>query len=98
MITLKLMPDYHCYPLWGVDDDNWGNIDPHTLPISARLTDDLIQWASEYDNTLNMEDPLNSGFKNKEEELSFKNKGEKLRKRLESELGNNYSIFLKIVL
>ena len=27
-IKIKLMPDYECYPLWGLNIDNIGNIEP----------------------------------------------------------------------
>lgn len=98
MIKIKLMPDYHCYPLWREDDYNFDNIDPYSLPISKILASDLIQWAKEYDATLNIEDPLNSGFENMEAELSFRNKGENLFERLKLELGNKYYITLKIII
>lgn len=97
MIKIKLMPDYHCYPLWEDSDNNFENIDPYSLPISKILANDLIQWAKEYDTTLDIDDPLSSGFKNTEEELSFRHKGENLFERLKLELGSQYSITLKIV-
>ena len=97
MIRIKLMPDYHCYPLWE-EDNNFDNIDPYSLPISKTLANDLMQWAKEYDITLDIDDPLNSGFKNIESELYFKQKGEYLLERLKSELGSQYSINLKIVI
>lgn len=96
MVKIKLMPDYHCYPLWGMDDDNWGNIRPSALPISKALAEDLMQWAAEYDATLNGDDPLNSSFSSAQEEWRFKDQGEKLLDRLRLELGNNYTVVLNM--
>ena len=96
MIKIKLMPDYQCYPLWGISENNLGNIDPKSLPISEGLISSLMDWAKEYDATLNLEDPLSSGFATKELELAFKKEGEYLLKRLRTELGNSYQLILKI--
>lgn len=96
MIKIKMMPDYHCYPLWGAMDENIGNIDPKSLPISKELIKDLTCWAKQYDSTLNLEDPLNSGFPDENSALLFKKNGEELFLRLKKELGGNYLVFLKI--
>lgn len=96
MIELKLMPDYQCYPLWGVGGDNLGNIDPNSLPISEDLKLKLAKWANQYDATLNLDDPLKSGFSSEKEELSFRECGEKLLNRLQIELGSQYVVYLKI--
>ena len=96
MIKIKLMPDYQCYPLWGISENNLGNIDPRSLPISENLILSLMDWAKKYDATLNLEDPLNSGFATKELEFSFKKEGEHLLERLKTELGNSYYLVLKI--
>ena len=71
MKKIKLMPDYHCFPLWRIDDDICCNIDPYSLPVSNMLAEELINWANEYDKTLNMNDPVNSGFENTEKEQAF---------------------------
>ena len=51
------MPDYGCFPIWGMEDDNFGNIDPYSLPISKSLAEELLEWANKYDKTLNIEEP-----------------------------------------
>lgn len=96
MIKIKLMPDYQCYPLWGMSENNLGNIDPRSLPISEKLISNLMDWAKKYDATLNLEEPINSGFATKEFELAFKKEGEYLLNRLRIELGNSYHLILKI--
>ena len=75
MKKIKLMPDYHCFPLWWIDDDICCNIDPYSLPVSNMLAEELINWANEYDKTLNINDPVNSGFENTEKEQAFQEGG-----------------------
>lgn len=96
MIRIKLMADYQCFPLWGADEENLGNISPHSLPISEKLKEDLIEWGNQYDLTLNLDDPANSGFKDENAELHFRKFGEQLLQRLQIELGRGYSIFLRL--
>ena len=78
-----------------MEDDNFGNIDPYSLPISKSLAEELLEWANKYDKTLNIEEPLNSGFENFEnieKENIFKYEGEKLFKKLKLELGDQYTV------
>lgn len=49
-------------------------------------------WANKYDKTLNIDEPLNSGFENIEKENIFKYEGEKLFKKLKLELGDQYTV------
>ena len=53
--------------------------------------------ANEYDKTLNMNDPVNSGFEDTEKEQAFIDKGNKLFKRLKHELRGQYTVILKII-
>ena len=58
MITLKLMPDYHCWPLWHYSgEDKVGNIDPHTLPLKSATLDRLEKWIQKYDDSLDWDQP-----------------------------------------
>ncbi|ECI6492950.1 hypothetical protein AH716_004578 [Salmonella enterica subsp. enterica] len=95
MKKLKFMADYYCYPLWLSGDDEVGNVDPDSLPISALLKEELKIWATQYDATLNLDDPANSGFLSKEEEVLFKQKGRYLMSKLQEELGKDYEITYK---
>ncbi|MFJ5482825.1 hypothetical protein [Pectobacterium actinidiae] len=92
MKKIKLMADYQCHPLWGTTPDDFGDIAPDELPISVQLIESLRQWAEQYDNTLNMDDPASSGFSNAEEEAEFKRQGDILSQRLRDELGSEYEI------
>ena len=45
MKTIKLMPDYQCYPLWDMTPGEYGDLDPMTLPIPELLQSQLMDWA-----------------------------------------------------
>lgn len=96
MRTIKLMADYGCFPLWNVSPGEVGNIDPGYLPLSGALRTDLIEWAKLYDQTLNLNDPLNSGFKSAQEEERFRQRGYKLGERLQAELGPEVKVVIKV--
>ena len=38
---IKLMADYGCYPLWWVNSQKIGDIDPETLPLSQQTINRL---------------------------------------------------------
>jgi hypothetical protein len=90
MKHLKVMADYHCFPIWDIDEPN--NIDPHTLPLSEALIAKLMQWAARYDNTLNTEYPPSSGFLDTDSAVSFIHDGKDLTESLRNELSDDYSI------
>lgn len=92
METLKLMADYYCYPLWYASDGKFGDININNLPISETLKRELLEWADQYDSTLNQEYPPDSGFKTPIAEKKFKEKGEELAHRLQKELSGKYHI------
>jgi hypothetical protein len=92
MRKVKLMADYNCFPLWEASAGVVGNIDPSSLPISQELINKLTFWAELYDATLNLNDPLKSGFDNAHEEYAFIQLGRKLREQLKIELGLNFSV------
>ncbi|MDF7675808.1 hypothetical protein PT286_03550 [Neisseriaceae bacterium ESL0693] len=92
MKKIKLMADYECYPLWLDFDDEIGNINPNTLPISDSLKNELKNWTDDYDKTLNLDDPLHSGFKTTNDEITFKERGKILQKKLQTELSNSYEV------
>jgi len=92
MRKIKLMADYYCHPLWGVDIDDMGDISPEDLPISSELRGNLNEWAKRFDAILNEDDPASSGFKSDEEEKKFIDDGYKLAEFLRNELGTDYEI------
>lgn len=92
MKKIKLMADYQCYPLWLNSNDAVGNINPNTLPISNVLKNELNNWSDKYDETLNLDDPLTSGFATPEEEMVFNEMGQSLKEKLQAELGDDYEV------
>jgi len=96
MKMLKLMADYDSFPLWNASPNEFGNIDPERLPISTQLKADLMGWAETFNNTLDRDDPLNSGFANPGEEQVFKMMGSSLAERLQAELGPGVLVTLKV--
>ena len=92
-IKIKLMPDYECYPLWGLDSNNIGDIDPKNLSLSKSLIEDLTQWSSNYDLLLNWDNPAESGFKSQESKQKFEEIGVNLWQRLQEELYPKYKVY-----
>lgn len=89
---IKIMPDYNCYPLWQISDGLVININPGELPLSPELKGLLSDWQNKYDDTLNKMDPINSGFRTREDEMNFELQGLTIWKRLIREIGNEYVI------
>lgn len=92
MRILKMMADYQCFPLWEASDTAVGNVDPASLPISQELIGQLNSWAAEFDRSLNLDDPVHSGFSTVTEERAFLDQGRRLSMRLNEELGKGYSV------
>ena len=87
------MADYECCPLWWVNSDKAGDIDPETLPLSQETITRLEKWADIYDAKLNWEDPNSSGFPSLEAKAAFEAEGISLWKQLQKELAPNYEVF-----
>jgi hypothetical protein len=96
MKILKLMADYHCFPLWNVSSCEVGNISPDDLPLSKTLNKRLAYWASVYDKTLNMEYPPDSGFSSEQEEKWFKQEGALIFECLKHEIGHEYHVIAQL--
>ncbi len=90
---LKLMTDYECYPLWEYENNELiDNPNPNTLSLCSETIARLEKWANDYDATLNLEDPVSSGFANQEKEAAFELEGINLWNKLKKELGADYEI------
>lgn len=96
MRELKVMADYQCHPLWDMSPGMYGDVDPNTLPISAELKQQFADRARAFDETLNISDPANSGFRSAEAEAAFKAKGVDLAEQLQKELGANFLVSVKV--
>jgi hypothetical protein len=96
MKTIKLMADYQCYPLWNMTPGEYGDFEPQKLPISTSLQESLLDWARVYDDTLNINDPLSSGFISVDEMTAFKMQGMRLAEQMRAELEPNFIVLVKI--
>jgi len=90
-MKLKLMTDYHCFPLWETSPD-FGEVDPRSLPLSEALIERLDAWKAVYDSILNIDDPAKTGFESDEAEVAFEKQGVDLWLELRSELGSAYTV------
>ena len=90
---IKLMADYDCYPLWGIDEI--GEIDPSELPLSEETIKRLTKWKGIYDDILNWDDPAASDFTSEAERLAFEREGISLWQQLQKELGYEYTVYYK---
>ena len=89
----ELNTDYECYPLWQYKDNQFiNNHAPNTLPLCSETIARLEKWANDYDATLNLEDPISSGFSSQEQEEAFEVEGMNLWHKLREELGADYEI------
>ncbi|WP_371804869.1 hypothetical protein [Candidatus Lokiarchaeum ossiferum] len=92
-ISIKLMPDFQCDPLWwGKDSAKVGNIDPNTLPISSFLKKKLFDWAKQFDSTLNLKEPNQSTEFEDLNMVKFQEEGKNIKYLLECEIGHKYQI------
>ncbi|MDR2249432.1 hypothetical protein [Acinetobacter sp.] len=87
------MLDYKYYPLWEYDEFGLvANLNPKDLPISEILIDKLILWPDMYNETLCLDDPINSAFKSIQDEREFKLLGSELFDLLREELTGQYDV------
>ncbi|CAM3417695.1 CdiI immunity protein domain-containing protein [Bordetella sputigena] len=91
MKKIKLMADYHCYPVWDLSGP-YRDIDPDELPISDNLKSRLMEWARTYDGILNMDDPAASDFETPEARRAFEACGRHLAEQLQKELGPDFLV------
>lgn len=95
MKKLKFMADYQCHPIWDLSPGHYGDVDPNSLPLSEKLKLRITEWARSYDETLNWNNPIESGFKSLEAESDFKKEGLSIFSCLQDELGDGFFIIKK---
>lgn len=94
MRTIRLAPDYFCYPIWHDDGElsgEFGDIDPRSLPISKSLANELLFWSNWYDRGLDVKNPGNSYWAESEKNDFFK-MGDALFQRLCEELKSEFIV------
>ena len=93
--AIKLMPDYGCSPVWAAGGDV-ENIDLADLPVSHSLREALRSWAAIFDETLNHEDPRNSGFGSQRDLSKFDADGRRLWSALRRELPRTRVLYFSV--
>lgn len=88
---LRVGADYGAFPVW--DLDVGGMVDASDLPIDAAMAARLQSWADRYDATLDMDDPVSSGFSSAEDEAAFDRAGEQLARELQRQLGPDFEVW-----
>lgn len=96
MKHIKLMADYDCHPLWDMTSGQYGDIPPDELPTSEKLQSLIKEWAAEYNETLDRENPANSRFASEKQEHEFKKQGTRIADSLQRELGTDYIVTSQI--
>ncbi|MBY0560483.1 hypothetical protein [Hyphomicrobium sp.] len=64
--SIKVMADYHTYPLWAMDEHLYGDFPPERLGLSPELSADLNAWAVAFTSSLDGDDPANSLWSNEQ--------------------------------
>ncbi len=82
---IKVMADYSCYPLWAMDEGKIGPFAPNHLGVSLELENDLWSWASEFDMSIDLDDPAKSRWSD-ERHREHVAQGMVLARRLKAEL------------
>ncbi|USX18275.1 hypothetical protein NHH82_20680 [Oxalobacteraceae bacterium OTU3REALA1] len=94
MKLLRLAPDYSCYPIWHDDSavtEDFGDIDPRSLPITDSLADDLISWSNWFDKGVTGAGIENFAWEEGEKDR-FVSSGLHLLDRLREELGHEFIV------
>ena len=86
------MSDYHCFPLWAMQEGGYWNVNPEDLPLSDELKSAIHRWAASYDQTLNDDSPPDSGFSSSHDEEAFEVEGIRICQELQRELGGLYEV------
>ena len=100
MRKLILTPEWRCTPIEidysdGCDDwfDLHGSvIEPEKLPLSQELIAEIWEWSEIYDTFLDWDDPASPKYIDPAIKANFWAKGEMLVKKIQQELGDEYSI------
>lgn len=96
--TIKIMPDYGCFPIWILDNNGmFENFNPTELSISLNLLSKLENWRIQFELTLDRSDPRNSGFGSDEQITEFENAGLNIWELLLLELPKDDVLFYSVL-
>lgn len=82
---IKLVTDYGTYPLWAMDEGLVGDFAPNHLGVSLELENDLWAWSSDFEMSIDMEDPGTSLW-SEERHRQHNEQGLALARRIKQEL------------
>ncbi|NYI58616.1 hypothetical protein [Cellulomonas soli] len=86
------MAEYESYPLWRERRNGVTNVSPESLGLPVELAAQLDAWASQFDSTLDVGDPANSGFTDPSQERTFYAEGLVLAKGVAEALGEEAEV------
>ena len=86
---IRIMADYFCWPLWRYEGDN---VSPSELGLPDDLSASLLAWAAEFDATLDMDNPRDSGFPDEEVRRRWVAVGEGLTRQVAAALGPTVAV------
>jgi hypothetical protein len=89
---IKLMWDYHCWPLWETEAEHYA-LEPDSLPLSETTKHQLLRWASIPDAKLaeHLDYPGDITWTMAETRI-FEAEGEALREIVQCELGAGFHL------
>lgn len=91
--TVKIMPDYGCSPIWIYQNgDLVSNPELDSLPWPPDLICLLKSWDKRFQDTLNQDDPVESGFPTAMARQAFSQEGQQLCDRIRVVLGPDYRV------
>jgi len=93
MKRIKLDAEYEYYALWDLEEAEY--LEGSDLPLTQSLVDRLSKWQADYDATLDLEEPYNTGFKTLEARKAFEQEGLEIAEQMQSELGDGYEIYYR---
>lgn len=96
MKYLKISPEYECSPLWVSIDDGktYKNIEITNTPFEDLLKIKILDWAKDFETTLNQNYPPDSGFESLKREEDFEDNGICIWK----DITRNYSDIFKDII
>lgn len=91
---IRLGADYQCYAVWLRGDGGaLKNISPESLKLPEGVVRGLMRWAEVFDDTLDMADPMSSGFATRLEHELFVQWGFSLAQIMADVLGHDVEYF-----
>jgi hypothetical protein len=89
---IRIMAEYECFPTWIIRGPQTLNVPPGDLEINQDLARELLRWATDFDSTYDLDDPLSSGFKDPEGEREFNERGRTLARRVAAAVGQQSEV------